>query len=330
MNKQTVEEILNIEPIEISNAYILDELPDITWIWQDWIPRGMVTLLVGQSGIGKTMLALYIMKALTNDTPLPDGSLIPDDSKGLGVFLESESALVVLKDKLKKSKINRSNLLIPNFESDLLRHLDILKDEESKFIFETYAKEDGVRLVVVDSLGGMLEQENKPEAKKAIQYLASIAQEHNIAILLVHHPRKTVNGETNEIYLDSIRGFSGIFQFCRSIIKLEQPDPADERLRMSVLKSNLVAKPEAIGVDFGLDGEIIFSKDVPQFAQKAGIFTEAEELVKDLFDGTDEIPAKEATDFLESEGISISTQNRVKRSLGIVSERRDASWVWKK
>lgn len=52
------------------NRLILRSLADARprereWVWQDWIPRGVLSLVLGQAGIGKTFLALELAAMAT-------------------------------------------------------------------------------------------------------------------------------------------------------------------------------------------------------------------------------------------------------------------------
>jgi AAA domain len=54
----------------------LSEYREMTqrWLWQDRIPLGGVTLLDGDFGTGKSILAQRLAACVTSETPLPDGS----------------------------------------------------------------------------------------------------------------------------------------------------------------------------------------------------------------------------------------------------------------
>lgn len=114
------------KPLEDLNQYIVAELPavtspgspalvevprlalrymrdvqerDIDWIWPNWLPKGMLTLLGGYAGDGKSTLTTALAAALSTAGTLPDGSPAPR-LKTLMVCSEDDVETVV-KPRLK-------------------------------------------------------------------------------------------------------------------------------------------------------------------------------------------------------------------------------------
>jgi len=61
-------------PTYASLAEIGPDLPQTTWFWQAWIPRGLLTLLAAWPGVGKTYLALDLARRVITNLPTPDES----------------------------------------------------------------------------------------------------------------------------------------------------------------------------------------------------------------------------------------------------------------
>ena len=49
----------------------------LTWIWPGWIPAGVLTILGGYVGDGKSTAMAALVAALTSGAPLPDGTTVP-------------------------------------------------------------------------------------------------------------------------------------------------------------------------------------------------------------------------------------------------------------
>ena len=46
----------------------------LTWLWDRWLPRGKLTLLDGDPGIGKSLVTLDLAARLTKGAALPCGT----------------------------------------------------------------------------------------------------------------------------------------------------------------------------------------------------------------------------------------------------------------
>jgi hypothetical protein len=301
-------------------------LPEISWLWPDWLPKGMVSLIVGPPEVGKSALALWIAKCVLTGDPLPDGSLI--ETPGRVVWMESESAEVLNIDRARKWGLPLERILKPTLGHDPLSEVTLL-DPDGWLAFETAVYTTDVRLVIVDSLGGVYMRENDPQIKLIMKRLARLARDTRVPIMVVHHPRKLNLGEHDIITLDRVRGHSGIIQFVRMIWAVERPDPIIElRVRVKVIKSNLAMKPEPFGFEICPDEGLIYV-DVPEDPRTESQKEKAADLILTLLnDGP-----KHSTEIYgeaEGAGISKNTIRRAKNTLGVVT-RRDGErncWMW--
>src|SRR5436853_333421 len=46
----------------------------VSWVWEQWIPNGFVTMIAAESGAGKSILALWIAGLFTNGEEFPNSS----------------------------------------------------------------------------------------------------------------------------------------------------------------------------------------------------------------------------------------------------------------
>ena len=61
----------------LSLHQIADRFPPVDWLWPSWIPRGMLTLLGGAPGVGKSLVALDLARRIIHNDPFPDGAPCP-------------------------------------------------------------------------------------------------------------------------------------------------------------------------------------------------------------------------------------------------------------
>lgn len=298
-------------------------LPTVSWLWNRWLPIGLPTMVVGAPEVGKSILALMIVRSVITGSCWPDGSF--PDGEGLVVWYDTENAEAINHERSQAWGIPREKVLVPSLHNDPLSDVNLLTSE-GWAAFETAVRTPGVRLVVVDSLGGAYLRENDPDVKFLIKKLGQLARDLQVALIIVHHPRKLQLGEYNIITLDRVRGHSGIIQFARVIWAVERPDPlTPDKARCKVIKSNLGRKPESFGFEI-LDEGIVWT-DAPHEPKQETQRDKAADLLKTLLK-TGPVPATEIYSEAEGAGISKATVTRAKKALGIGAYRKNNRWEW--
>ena len=229
-----------------------DVLGEVKWLWKHWLPKGFVTMLVGDPGIGKSMLVLALVKIITSGTEFPTE---PNPEKPSNVvWIDTEASQQLLRIRARKMNLDRDRIYIPVVDGDLLGQIDVMNEEHQELIMDMI---DNVMpaLIVLDSLGGSHTRgENKfEEIAPIMKFFALVARDKNVAVLMTHHLNKGSPGDTTEIGLYRIRGSTAIPQFSRSIMAMEKLKETEIRLRM--IKSNLSRKAEPLAIVPILDAE---------------------------------------------------------------------------
>lgn len=230
--------------IKVSKADVfatLDELDeilgDIQWLWEGWIPKGFVTMIAGDPGVGKSAIAQHLCKIIT------EGGSFPLCDEPLGepanvVWVDTESAQQILKVRSDAMKINKKRVYLPSLHGDLLVNLNLGIDSNRQEIINLI---EGVEpaLLVLDSLGSSHSRgENKVEEMRPLmEFLTMTARDYQLAILAVHHLNKERKDEAPEVSLNRVRGSTIIPANCRSIFSVERF--AGNNIRMNMIKSNL-------------------------------------------------------------------------------------------
>ena len=109
-------------PIFSYVSQIKDKRRNIDWLWKPYIPKGKITLLTGDPGEGKTLIAMDIASRLTRGEPI-----LGDESVEEPVTIVYQSA----EDDLYDTLIPRLNAA----GADLDR-IVFIKDEESTLTLE--------------------------------------------------------------------------------------------------------------------------------------------------------------------------------------------------
>jgi KaiC/GvpD/RAD55 family RecA-like ATPase len=219
------------------------------WLWAGWIPFAEMTLLVGQQGSGKSTLALYLADCVANNRPLPDGSHVAEQ---LGVlWVETEGRQVENKRRTQHLSIDTERIYRP--AENARRVMDITKVED-KALIRAHAMRPEIGLVVIDSLGGAMMNENEATAKKVLQDLARMAQETSTTFLVIHHLRKQdPKAKSRRVALDDVRGHGGITQFSPSVIAIDYDGLEGPRF-LTHLKMNLAKAQSALTFSIGSMG----------------------------------------------------------------------------
>ncbi|TDA65930.1 MAG: hypothetical protein D9V45_03025 [Chloroflexi bacterium] len=310
------------EPKLTTWADLEKQIGPISYAWDGWLPNGLLTILAGLSGEGKSTVALYVSGCVTDGYKWPD-SAPSNYTGGTVLWCESESAQAINLQRARKWQLNVENFLTP-FEDGLV---DINFDKplhKAAVIEKAYLP--GVKLIVVDSLSGANNRrENETEVKQVTEFLAELARDTGKPILLTHHLRKKGMLDTDTITLDRLRGSSAIVQTARVVWALDKPDPNSTRLRLSMIKNNLARFTDPIGLEIGEDG-LTFG-DAPHEPRVETQADKAADLIRSLLQREPVAAAKMEAE-LSQAGYSARTIRAAKAALKIVSIRKNEGWLW--
>lgn len=239
------------EPVRLkSQGELGREAGRTQWLWPHWIPRCFVTLLVGQTGIGKSTVAQALAEAAYSAGVWPDGSTVPlVDGKAAKVrtlWLDTENRKLVLGQRCIDRHLTEEAIIVHDGTIS-----DIRSAEVAAIMEASYKAYPDIGLIIVDSLRGAHPgDENKSEvATPIMNRLTEIAQDRKAALVGIHHLRKRNELVVrSQVEMDQIRGSSAFAQFAVSILALDQPVADDDLLRLSLIKSNLSEKQAPIGL----------------------------------------------------------------------------------
>ena len=317
MLENTNKEIINMADVEVE---------EIRWLWYPYIPYGKCTILQGDPGCGKTMLALNLAARLSNGKEMPFSSAGPQEPIRL-LYQTSEDGIGdTIKPRLLAAGANCDNIRVINEENNPL-HFD---DER----IEKAIISENAKLLILDPLSAYIgEDVNLNQAidvRKAFRKIYAVAQRTKCAILIVSHMNKA-NG------ISALYRTNGSIDVCgavRSILTVcEDREEKDKRFLVPV-KSNLAEKGDAIV--FRLSDHINWIESRAVTADEllssfgSGRDTkqgQAEEEMLALLTEGDK-PAYEIYQHFEKIGISKRTVENAKKSLGVKSHRSSKVWMW--
>lgn len=236
-------------------AEVAATLRPITWLWQDWIPKGMLSLLGAQPGTGKSLLALDLARRLIHNMTWPDGTPISAADAGRpAVYVDGECVPQIISERARSWAVDMTRLypMLPSFDQPV--DFSTLQTQET-LIEMIYSARPAV--IIVDSLGSINSKgENAvDDVRDILNFFNTVASEFDVAMLLIHHLRKRPSLPLlPELTFDDFRGSSHIIAMARSVLGLShvtvgpESDPNGPR-KLQILKTNLVAYPPPLGME---------------------------------------------------------------------------------
>jgi archaellum biogenesis ATPase FlaH len=221
-----------------------DIKPEILeWIVPEFIPAGMLSMIAGPGGKGKSTITAALGAALSRGMPA-FGLTYAEPRSGKSLFIGSEDALgSVVVPRLLAMNADRSKI-------DFVEHV-LTDDGALDFGFEHLPElrekieSERYKLVVIDPVSAFVHAAGKDEHKDGevrsiLQPLAKIASETGVAILLVKHNNKNVKASA----VDKVGGSVAFTTTVRVLFSLGT-DPNDKTASvMAVAKSNIIPEPD--------------------------------------------------------------------------------------
>ncbi len=230
----------------------------VEWLWEGFLARGLITLLSARPKLGKTTLLFHLLTALFHRQPFLDRATDPPGK----VLLCTEEGPVLLKRRLERLGLGEDDLLILPRSAMTGRRTGWTETIQQIRL----AARQGVCLVIIDTLAAFwdVEDENDaPKAGAALLPLQTLAQQRGIAVLLVHHLRKTP-GEEGTAH----RGSGAIVAAVDMAIEMGRDPQKSNRRRLTAL-SRFDETPQQLVIE--LEGGTYRSKGSPEAVGRAEV-----------------------------------------------------------
>jgi DNA polymerase I-like protein with 3'-5' exonuclease and polymerase domains len=329
---KTAQEYPDTEAIPVGIMLSEVQAETVEWLWERRIPLGKITVLDGDPGLGKSVLTTDLAARVTTGRAMPYG------------FQKRESAGVVILS----AEDGAGDTIRPRFDAAggdptkvvLLGTEEMLAIPEDLGTIERAIKQVDAKLVIVDPIMAFMGEEVNPnsdkEVRRALTPVKQLAERLGVAVLIVRHLNKTPGG--NHLYRGG--GSIGIIGAAR-VGLLVGPHPDDEDLRvLAGQKSNLGPFPESL--KYRIETA---ENDSARVSYEGTVEMKPQDLLKGPQGEEERSAADEARHFLRSVlaegvrkesnsvkaeakslGISETTLNRVKRSIGVKSVKIGEKW----
>lgn len=327
----------------------------VQWLWPGRIPRGKVTLIAGDPGLGKSFLTMDIAARTTRggspEGDWPDG---PSPLRGPGDVLilnAEDDPGDTLRPRLESAGADVSRVrIVEGVDRDEERSMGFFAlDRDGPALSLMLRKLTGPRLVIIDPISaymGNVDSHRNTDVRAVLAGLQQIAAAHNTAILCVTHLSKGGEGQSRK----AVHRLMGSLAFAAAARMVwlvgRHPDDPDRRV-LTLVKSNLEAARDGLSYrierseEHG-DARIVWdetpfrgsadSLEDDELAERQSAVDEAESFLSQLLaDGP--VEAGRAIGEAQHAGISESAIRRARRRLGVRAIRsdqggRERGWVW--
>jgi hypothetical protein len=319
----------------------------VRWLWPARIPLGMLTLIDGDPGLGKSTVTLDIAARVTTGAPMPcdpEGRRRPPAAVILMTAEDSLSATIRPRLDAAKADARRVHAITAMPRRNDPDALPTLAPEDVARL-QAAIEEHRAELVIVDPLmaflPGEIDSYRDQDVRRTLRPLAAVAEHTSAAIVIVRHLKK---GAGSALYRGS--GSVGIVGAARSaLMVMVAADPDDETARiMASSKSNLAPLAPALrwrlvdaggvgcieweGVADGVTADDLAQQAVPKREDdEAGLQERAESAWREVL-ANGKVPSKDAVrDVAQMTGASERTIRRAREKIG-VEHVREGGRIW--
>lgn len=311
------------------------EARPVDWLWPGYVPAGMLVIVEGDPGVGKSTMLTDFAARVSTGRPFPGCSEAREPADVIILTAEDHLPSSVV-PRLAAAGGDATRIHAWEFTDASEGRLPVLPDDID--LLRGYIERLGAALVFVDVFSSYLSSRFNAhidhDIRRALHPLATLAAATGATIVLVRHLNKNANSPAAYRGMGSI-GLSGA---ARTVL-LVAPNPNDPSRRvLAVSKSNLA--PLAPSFEFELtdaDGiaYVQWHAEVPLTASEllaAGPAPTSQLegakafLVETLSVGA--VPESEIEGLGAERGISKSTLKRAKAKLGVIAKKGNPHWYW--
>lgn len=209
----------------------------IQWIWQGWLPRAKLSILVGAGGCGKTTLAIWLAATLSRGGDWPDGSKC--EAAGNVIIWSGEDGIAdTIIPRLTAANADLTRVHIIEGLSDQRGNRRQF-DPAANFILldEAASRIDGVSLLIFDPLISLIrgDMHRANEVRQGLQMVVDFAERHCCAVLGISHLSKCTAQSSGANRVIGSQAFSAL---ARTVLVAEKDQNSEARVLVRA-KSNV-------------------------------------------------------------------------------------------
>jgi hypothetical protein len=318
----------------------------VDWLWPRWIPRGMLSILDGDPGLGKSTITADWAARVSRGWPMPPAArgTVVGEPAGVVILSAEDSAAHTIRPRLEEAgaDLERITLIEAVQCGDSERPPTLPLDVD---LIAELALANGVKFMVVDPFMAYLDSElnahNDQHVRLCLHQFKLLAERTGAAVLVVRHLNK-MTSVSAALYRGG--GSIGIVGAARAAMVVGR-DPGDPQVRVLAMnKLNIATHPrsltyslEAAGdvarIGWGQECDLTADEIISQPARRrAGeALQDAEEFLVDVL-ANGPVLSVEIKEKAKDAGIKERTLSRAKKKLKVEHYKAGFSpktWTWK-
>lgn len=231
------------------------EEEEAEWIVPGWIPKGQVTIIAADGGVGKTTLWCNIVAAMSSGKNcILDPPGYTRKAEKVGFLTTEDSVRKKLKKKLRLAGANPHNIITPDFLADKEGLLQGMKFGSEKL--RRFVSSFKLILCVFDPVQGFIPPDINMGSRNAMRDcmapLISLGEEYGTTFLIICHTNKRKGAWGRDRIADS----ADLWDIARSVIMAGVTEDRNIRY-LSNEKNNYAQLQETVLFTIGKDGCIL-------------------------------------------------------------------------
>ncbi|WP_312164694.1 AAA family ATPase [Massilia timonae] len=326
----------------------------ISWLWDEWLPAGKLTILAGSAGVSKSTVSLSFAATVSRGGSWPDGTNFPSQENVL-IWSSEDSAndIIVPRLTVAGADLERCLILREVNQHGKRRAFDPSQDIVK---LESAIKNLGsVRLLIIDPIVSVVsgDMHRANEVRRSLQSIIDFAEKYNCAVVGISHVAK---GSAGKSPYDRVIGSQAFTALARVVLMAAKEDDGDRRI-LARAKSNI--GQDSGGIEYSLHEASYSSLERKEI--NASFITWGKSLsgsARELLDQVEhidnfnekrtrielkrlitsaiknaggEILSEVLKKEVEAAGFSFHAAKRVKKELNITSEKStmNGPWTWR-
>lgn len=247
-----------VEGVQIEATRLHEVEPGrVEWLWETYVPRGMVSMLVGHPGVGKSTMLLDIAARMSVGRGWPDGTPM-DGPMRVGLGMVEDDLRRVTVPRLLAAGAALGNVVAMGGKPTSVGEMAVRLPADAMRL-EAFIRLHRLAMLVLDPITAYMgdrDSNAQQEVRDSIQPLSGVAERTNCAILLSNHTSKAWKERDAAFVGQGSIAFTAVAR--TQLLLVREPGEGEARV-LWVTKSN-------VGPDLSVGG-LAFRPTIPPGAR---------------------------------------------------------------